>query len=139
MLSFTKTFEFSASHTLLNPKWDQKENLERFGKCANPAGHGHNYTLEVTVSGELNPDTSMLIEACELQALVDREIINHLDHRNLNTDVNWLKDKNPTTEVLVLEIASRIKNPIQQKAPNCYLKKIILRETRKIFATWEAD
>ncbi len=139
MLSFTKTFEFSASHTLLNPDWDLEQNLARFGKCANPGGHGHNYILEVTVTGRLDPQTAMLIEACELQKLVDREIIEHLDHRNLNTDVAWLEGKIPTTEVLVLEIASRLATPIKIKAPNCSLRKVTLWETRKIFATWEAD
>jgi len=137
LITISKIFEFSACHTLARPDWSEEENNARFGKCANPNGHGHNYRLEVTVGGSLHPETGMLIDTKELQKIVDREVISDLDHKNLNQDVNWLEGKLPTTEILVDEIYKRIESPLKAAASNCRLSKVVLWETRKIFATRE--
>lgn len=132
--TFTKIFEFSSSHVLRNPNFSDEENLKRFGKCANPSGHGHNYKLEVTLSGELDPETSMLLEASKLQKIVDKEIVSELDHKHLNIDVSWLDGLILSTETLVNQIYFRLKDKIKEEAPNCYLKRIKLWETSKIYA-----
>lgn len=137
MVTISKVFEFSACHTLAKPDWTPEQNQSKFGKCANPNGHGHNYKLEVTVGGSLDPETGMLIDTKELQKLVDKEILSELDHKNLNLDVTWLEGKLPTTEILVDEIYKRLEAPLKKAASNCKLSKVVLWETNKIFAARE--
>ena len=106
--TITKTFEFAAAHRLYNESWDDETNFSVFGNCANKNGHGHNYILEVTICGEVNPETGMIINFRELHHLVREVVLHDLDHKNLNIDVPWLADKIPTAEVLVEEIWKRL-------------------------------
>src|SRR5690349_3453313 len=92
-LSLCKTFEFSAAHRLFRPEWSDEQNAKAFGKCANPSGHGHNYRLEVSVSGEIEPLTGMVMDASILQQLVNEVLLDELDHKNLDVDVPWLRGK----------------------------------------------
>ena len=87
MLIFKRTYTFSAAHRLYNPAFSDEQNQAVFGKCNNPNFHGHNYTFEVLLTGEVNPTTSMLIDMVELDTLVETHLLERVDHKNLNVDV----------------------------------------------------
>lgn len=98
--TLTRVYEFAASHRLDAPTLSHEENLSLFGKCNNPAGHGHNYVLEVTVTGEPDPRTGMTVDLGELDSVVQREVLDHYDHKNLNVDVPELVGRLTTSEVV---------------------------------------
>jgi len=104
MIYVTRRAEFSASHFYHNPNLTADENLRIFGKCNNPLGHGHNYVVEATVGGEINPATGMVMDLKELKVLLENEVIQLMDHKLLNKEVPVFADKNPTTENLAVEI-----------------------------------
>lgn len=89
---------FNAAHRLLNKGWTAKRNLEVFGKCFNPNYHGHNYTIEVKVIGDIDPNTGFVVNLGYLKKIINQEIIEKFDHRNLNMDVDEFADMNPTAE-----------------------------------------
>lgn len=89
---------FNAAHRLFNPAWDEVKNREVFGICANPNFHGHNYELEVKVVGEVDPDTGFVINLFELKTLIEKEVENRFDHKNLNLDCEEFKELLPSTE-----------------------------------------
>jgi 6-pyruvoyltetrahydropterin/6-carboxytetrahydropterin synthase len=89
---------FNAAHRLHNKNWTDEKNTEIFGKCNNPNFHGHNYDLEVKVIGFLNPETGYVIDTKILSAIIQKDILDVFDHRNLNLDVPYFKEVNPTTE-----------------------------------------
>src|SRR5664279_1128978 len=86
MIYLTRKSEFSASHYYHNPQWTEEENRRVFGKCANLNGHGHNYTLEVTVKGEIDPTTGFVVDLKQLKDILNREVVDAMDHRHLNKD-----------------------------------------------------
>ncbi|MCB0311259.1 MAG: 6-carboxytetrahydropterin synthase [Bdellovibrionales bacterium] len=135
MLTISKCFHFCASHTLNQPAWSLEKNLDVFGKCANPNGHGHNYELEVHVGGKLDPLTNMIVDVNVIERLVMELIVNDIDHKNLNTDVTWLEGVIPTSEGLVDLFWERLSPAINKAAPNAKLARLVLRETSKICAT----
>jgi 6-pyruvoyltetrahydropterin/6-carboxytetrahydropterin synthase len=96
--------EFSASHVYDNPAFSAEENRRVFGKCNNPHGHGHNYTLEVTIAGEPDPRTGMVLDLKELKEILQREVVERMDHRHLNIEVPELKGLIPTCENVALVI-----------------------------------
>ena len=104
MVRITRKMEFSAAHFYHNPAFSAEENRRVFGKCNNPHGHGHNYVLEVTVAGEPNPATGMLLDLKELKDIVEREVVQRLDHRHLNYEVPELAGKIPTCENVAAQI-----------------------------------
>ena len=89
---------FNAAHRIFNPAWEDSKNFEVFGKCSNPNYHGHNYELIIKVTGEPDPETGYVIDLKRLSTIVDSEILDHVDHKNLNLDVPFLKDMIPTAE-----------------------------------------
>ena len=91
MVFLTRKEHFCASHRLFNPKFSEEENLGIYGKCAYPNGHGHNYEIEVTVSGEPDPETGMIMDLKKIADIIDEEILEKVDHRHLNFDVPFLK------------------------------------------------
>ena len=99
-VSVTRKARFCAGHKYWRPDWTPVKNREVFGACANENGHGHNYTLEVTVTGEVDPTTGMVINLSDLDRLIHEHVLDRIDHRNLNVDVPELAGKIPTTEVL---------------------------------------
>ena len=103
MIFITRKIEFSAGHRLFNPNFSDEKNEATFGLCNNPNGHGHNYVLEVTLSGEVCDDTGMVFDLKELKKLTQREIIDKVDHKNLNVDVEYLKGVIPTAENLAIK------------------------------------
>lgn len=132
MLTITKSFEFCSSHNLNNPSWSKQKNCEEFGKCANV--HGHNYCLDVSISGEVNPQTGMIINLSTLDDLVKEEIILDLDHKHLNTDVEWLKGKIVSLENVLETMWHKLDALINARFPGVVLQELILKETSRIYA-----
>jgi 6-pyruvoyltetrahydropterin/6-carboxytetrahydropterin synthase len=102
MLYITRKVEFCASHRLCNPAFTDEENFATYGQCASVNGHGHNYTLEVTIKGQPSPETGMIMDLKDLKKLIEREIMERVDHKNLNVDVPFLEGVIPTTENLCI-------------------------------------
>jgi 6-pyruvoyltetrahydropterin/6-carboxytetrahydropterin synthase len=123
----TRRESFSAAHRLWNPSLTETRNLEVYGRCSNPAGHGHNYVLEVSVLGTVDPDTGFVFDLKRLAGVVHDEIIAEVDHRNLNSDVEWLCGCVPTTEVLAAVFWARLEAAV---APSV-LFSVRVQETEK--------
>lgn len=102
MVYLTRKEHFSASHRLFNPRFSEEQNLETYGKCAYPNGHGHNYELEVTVSGEPDAETGMILDLKKLSDIIEAEILVKVDHKHLNLDVDFLTGTIPTAENLAV-------------------------------------
>ena len=133
MIYVTRREVFSASHRLFNEKFSNEENERVFGKCNNPNGHGHNYTLEVVIAGEINPDTGYLIDLKMLKEIVIENVIKKVDHKNLNLDVEFLKGKIPTAENIAIGIWEQLEN----KIPSGKLHSIKLHETENNFVEYK--
>src|SRR3954469_14309325 len=112
MIFITRKEHFNAAHKLHRTDWSDAKNTEVFGKCANPNWHGHNYSLFVTVKGEVSSETGFVANLSEIGLILKTKVIDKVDHRNLNLDVDFIKDKLPTTEVLAIEIWKEIEQPI---------------------------
>ena len=108
----TRRETFAAAHRLFKPELSDEENLKLFGKCSNPNWHGHNYTLEVIVAGEVNPGTGFVMDLKELKEVVRKNVISKVDHKNLNLDTDFMKDKIPTSENIVIAIWNELKDKI---------------------------
>ncbi len=104
----TRRLHFAAGHRLCNPDYDDARNREVFGACSNPSGHGHNYEVEVTVEGEIDPETGYVLDVKRIRDLVTERVVRDVDHANLNEDVAWLTGVNPTTENLAVQIWNRL-------------------------------
>jgi 6-pyruvoyltetrahydropterin/6-carboxytetrahydropterin synthase len=104
----TRRVHFSAGHRLHNPAFDDEKNRTTYGLCNNPNGHGHNYDLEVTVSGPVDPETGFVMDLKQLKGLLGSQVLSDLDHANLNVDVDWLEGVIPTTENLAIAIWERL-------------------------------
>lgn len=102
VVSVTRRLRFNAAHRVHNPALSDEENSALFGKCNNPNWHGHNYQLDVSVTGEIDARTGYVMDLGVLRAIVQREVIDKLDHRNLNLDVDFLAGINPTSENIVV-------------------------------------
>jgi 6-pyruvoyltetrahydropterin/6-carboxytetrahydropterin synthase len=105
-----RRYRFAASHRLHTAKLSEAENWQVFGKCNNPYGHGHNYTVEVRFSGPIDPDTGMIANLADLDRFVDAHVIEPFDHRSLQDEVPAFRDAVPTTENLCIEIFQRLKS-----------------------------
>lgn len=123
----TRRERFNAAHKLWNPAWDEATNLERFGKCANPNWHGHNYDLFVTVKGEPAPETGFCMDLKVLSDLIEEKVTSKLDHRNLNLDVDFMKGVMASAENIAIAIWEQLEGPIAQHG--CTLHSIRLYET----------
>jgi 6-pyruvoyltetrahydropterin/6-carboxytetrahydropterin synthase len=119
-----RRYRFAASHRLHTEKLSKEENTRIFGKCANPYGHGHNYVLEIGVSGDVDPATGMIANLADLDSFVQREVLEVFDHRSLNEDVPAFRETVPTTENLCIEIFERLKN-----FPKAKLERVRVQET----------
>lgn len=126
MTTITRTYEFAASHRLYVPALGEAENAALFGKCCRPNGHGHNYVLEVTVTGDLDPITGMSVRLEDLDGAVSKEVLDRYDHTNLNVDVPELAGLNPTSEVVAQAIYDRLKETVPAR-----LVKVVLWETAR--------
>lgn len=119
-----RRYRFAASHRLHTQKLSEEENWRVFGKCNNPYGHGHNYVLELSLSGEIDESTGMIANLADLDAFVEREALEVLDHKSLNEDVAAFRDVVPTTENLCIEIYNRLK-----KFQGARLQRVRIQET----------
>jgi 6-pyruvoyltetrahydropterin/6-carboxytetrahydropterin synthase len=108
MIYLTRKAEFSAAHYYQVPQWTPEENQRVFGKCSNLNGHGHNYTLEVTVAGEVDAVTGFVIDLKELKDILNREVLDDFDHRHLNKELPEFASQLPTTENLAVAIWNRL-------------------------------
>ncbi|MFN8290072.1 MAG: 6-carboxytetrahydropterin synthase [Chitinophagaceae bacterium] len=126
---------FNAAHRLFNPAWDEATNEKVFGKCALPHYHGHNYELDVKVTGKPDKQTGYVMDMKELSELVKREIHARFDHRNLNLDTEEFKDLNPTAENIAVVIYKLLRPHIPAKLD----LKIRLYETPRNFVEYPAD
>ena len=124
--TLTRVYEFAASHRLHVESLGPDENLRLFGKCNNLNGHGHNYVLEVTVSAEPDPVTGMSVSIDELDAAVEREVVDRYDHQNLDADVEEFRGKNTTSEVVALAVFDRLKDAVPGR-----LERVRLFETAR--------
>ncbi len=129
----TRRLHFAAAHRLGRPEWDEERNARVFGSCANPNWHGHNYELDVTVEGEIDPETGFVLDLKALKGLVEGRIIEDLDHRNLNLDVEWMEGLNPTTENLVVAIWERLDGRIPGDVE---LVRLVLWETPRNYVEY---
>ncbi|NIK74496.1 6-pyruvoyltetrahydropterin/6-carboxytetrahydropterin synthase [Thermonema lapsum] len=127
MLYVSRREHFNAAHKLYNPKWSKEENEAVFGPCANENWHGHNFELIVTVKGYPNPDTGFVVDLKKLSRLIREEVIEKLDHKNLNLDVDFLRDKLPSCENIIKEIWHILEPKIPTLAPNNYARLHALR------------
>lgn len=124
-ITVTKRMTFSSGHRIYNPEFSDEKNREIFGACSNPNGHGHNYVLEVSLSGPVDPETGMIINLKEMKAIIQDEIVAKVDHKNLNLDVDFMKDIIPTTE----NFAARIWEILDGEFPEGTLSGIVLWES----------
>jgi len=131
-VAVTRVVEFSAAHRLVNPALGDAENARVFGKCGNPNWHGHNYKLEVTVTGAVDPATGFILDLHKLDEIIQKRVVRDCDHRNLNLDVDWLKGTITTLENLVCAFASRLAAAVFPTR----LSRIRLYETERNFAEW---
>jgi len=120
----TRRYIFSASHRLHSDELSEEQNRATYGKCNNPYGHGHNYALEVTVSGQVNPQTGMVCDLADLDETVRREVLERFDHENLNVRQEFASAV-PTTE----NLSAAIFNILQQNFTTAHLEKVRLEET----------
>jgi 6-pyruvoyltetrahydropterin/6-carboxytetrahydropterin synthase len=135
MVYLTRKAEFSAAHYYHNPEFTNEENQRIFGKCNNPHGHGHNYTLEVTVKGEVDHRSGFVVDLKQLKELMNREVIDVLDHRFLNQEVAEFKELIPTTENLAISIWNRL----QAKLTLARLHRVRLYETPDLFVDYYGE
>jgi 6-pyruvoyltetrahydropterin/6-carboxytetrahydropterin synthase len=123
----TARLTFSAAHRLHNPEYDAEWNRRMYDTCDNPAGHGHNYTIQVSVKGKIDPETGMVIDLKKLKDIVRERVIDRVDHTNLNSDVDFLRGVIPTAENLARCFWQQLAPAIPQGA----LYEIALQETEK--------
>ena len=133
----TRKAEFSASHVCANPSLNAEENRGLYGLAANPNGHGHNYVVEVTVEGEPDPVTGMVFDLRELKEIMNREVVEPMDHRFLNREVPPFDRVVPTTENLAAEIWKRLQTPIDR--PGLKLRNVRLYETSDLYVDYGGD
>ena len=133
-ISIFRRAHFNAAHRLYVQDWSDDKNREIFGKCSRPNYHGHNYEIEVKVTGEVDPITGMLINLDELKKIIFEEIEEYMDHQNLNTDVPEFAELNPTAENICFVCWQRIRN----KLPERLELKVRLYETPRNYAEYPA-
>lgn len=133
----TRKAEFSASHVCANPALGAEENRRIYGAASNPNGHGHNYVVEVTVEGEADPLTGMVFDLRELKEILNREVIEPMDHRFLNREVAPFDRVVPTTENLAMEIWRRLQPRIDRG--NVHLRNVRLYETADLFVDYGGE
>ena len=133
MVYLTRLEHFNAAHKLFNPAWSKERNEEVFGACANENWHGHNFELLVTIKGKVDAETGFLFDAKKLSKLIKEHVVEKLDHKNLNVDVDFLRDKMCTTENLAIEIWKQLQPYLPS---NVNLHCIKLYETPRIYVEY---
>jgi len=135
MILLTRKAEFSASHYYWNEAWSADENARVFGKCANKNGHGHNYTLEVTVAGEVDATSGFVVDLKQLKDVMEREVVAVYDHRHLNKEVLDFAKTIPTTENIAIAVWKRLDG----KIPGAKLHRVRVYEMPDLFADYYGE
>lgn len=133
MVYLTRLEHFNAAHRLFNPEWSHEKNEQVFGQCANENWHGHNYELYVTVKGEPDNGTGFLVDVKKLSSIIKEQVIEKVDHRNLNLDVDFMKGKMCSTENFAVGIWNQLKPHLPE---NVHLHCIKLYETPRIYVEY---
>jgi 6-pyruvoyltetrahydropterin/6-carboxytetrahydropterin synthase len=133
----TRKSEFSASHYYHNPELSPEENRRLFGKCNNLNGHGHNYTLELTVKGEVDPKTGFVINLVDLKEILNREVMDVFDHRHLNKEVPEFATQIPTTENIAISIWKRVEPKLNSLKAKVH--RVRLYETPDLFVDFYGE
>ena len=136
MIYVSRQEHFNAAHKLSNPAWSKEKNFEVFGPCANENWHGHNFELIVTVKGTPDPETGFVIDLKKLSSLIRTEVIEQLDHKNLNIDVPFMKDKMASTEILAKEIWKILEPKVQLITRLGKLHSVKLYETPRNYVEY---
>ncbi|MGB5942980.1 MAG: 6-carboxytetrahydropterin synthase [Leeuwenhoekiella sp.] len=126
---------FNAAHRLYRKDWDDAKNLAIFGKCSNPHYHGHNYELIVAVTGEIDPETGFVMDLKILKDLIQTEVEDPFDHKNLNEEVEVFKNLNPTAENICVEIHNRLRKKLETHLD----LEVTLFETPRNFVTYKGN
>lgn len=135
MVYLTRRTTFSAAHRLWSKHLSDEENYTIYDKCANPNGHGHNYVLEVTVQGQLDPQTGMVMNLTDIKRIINEQVIDWVDHKHLNYDVPWLEGCIPTAEILVVKFWERL----ERGFPPGLLYEVKLYETENNIAIFRGE
>ncbi|ADY53424.1 6-pyruvoyl tetrahydropterin synthase and hypothetical protein [Pseudopedobacter saltans DSM 12145] len=124
MIYITRKEHFNAAHKLYREDWSKEKNEEVFGICANANWHGHNYDLYVTVKGEINEETGFVIDLKDLKDIIITHVIDKVDHRNLNLDVDFMRGKMASTEILAVEFWKQLDGPIKERGAQLHSIKL---------------
>ena len=135
MVYITRCETFSAAHRLFNPIFSNEENEKNFGKCSNPNWHGHNYVLEVVIAGEPNPETGFVLNIADLKEIIKHNVLSQVDHKNLNTETDFMSGIIPSTENLTIAIWK----VLVDKIPNGKLYAVKLSETENNFFEYRGE
>ena len=127
---------FNAAHKLFNPNWSKEKNIDVFGECANENWHGHNFELIVNVKGKIDPETGFVVDLKKLSKTICREIIDKVDHKNLNLEVPFMKNKMASCENLIKEFWKILYPEIGKLSPNASLHQLRLYETSRNFVDY---
>lgn len=136
MVYITRIEHFNAAHKLFNPKWSKEENEAVFGKCANENWHGHNFELHVTIAGNPSPDTGFVYDVKKLSLIIKEFVIDPLDHKNLNLDVDFMKNKICSIENLIIGIWHQL---APQLPTGVQLHSLKLYETPRIYVEYHGE
>ena len=139
MIYISRKEHFNAAHKLFNPNWTKEKNDQVFGPCANENWHGHNFELIVTVKGNPDPDTGFVVDLKKLSRLIRAEVIEKVDHKNLNLDVDFMAGKMASTEILAMEIWKILAPLISKISSTAQLHCITLYETPRNFVEYYGD
>ncbi len=134
MIYITRRERFSAAHRLFREDWSQEQNEAVFGNCSNPNWHGHNYELFVTVKGEVNPETGFVIDLKRMKTIILEQVINKLDHKNVNLDVDFMQGKRASTEVIAIAIFDELRPRFEEEQVTLHAVK--LYETENNFVEY---
>lgn len=134
IIYLTRRERFNAAHRLYKPEWSDEKNYEFFGKCANPNWHGHNYELFVTIKGEVNPDSGYLVNLKDLSRIIREKIIEVADHKNLNLEVPFMKNRQASTEQIAIAIWEELEEPVKKLGAS--LHSVRLHETENNYVEY---
>jgi 6-pyruvoyltetrahydropterin/6-carboxytetrahydropterin synthase len=139
MIFLTRKERFSAAHRMFKPEWSDEENQKVFGKCSNPNWHGHNYVLYITVKGDKSQNLGFVINMNILKQIIKERVIEKVDHRNLNLDVDFMKGLVTTTENLAVAIWNELIIPVENEGARLHCVKIEETENNSIEYYGEKD
>jgi 6-pyruvoyltetrahydropterin/6-carboxytetrahydropterin synthase len=137
LIYLTKRFHFSASHRVFNPELSNEENFRKYGNCSNPNGHGHNYILEITITGELDSSLGYLIDLKEVKMIVEEKIISKVDHKNLNMDVDFMQGVIPSAENIAVQFWNQLEQFFNTR--DCRLYSVRITETDNNIAEYKGN